>query len=122
MGVAAVIFAILFAYQARQDSPASAAFEEIQPNIYRLNYEFRAPIILTMPTAAWLIKLSQNSWILVAAGAEQPQHIQALVRVLREKLGPSQDSLKLILTKLARTVSHCNTKCHNSAGTANSKP
>ena len=93
------MFAIVFAFWAKQDTPALPAFEELRPSLYRLNYEFRSPILLTMPVAAWLIKIGQNSWILVDSGSDKSNNINALVTGLHEKLGPAQDALKLILSE-----------------------
>ena len=101
LGVVAVSY---LAYLARQDTPALPTFEEVRTDVYRLNFTFRSPIPLTMSVAAWLINTGQNSWVLIDSGSDKPRNKEALVTSLREKLGSTQGSLKLILSELDQAI------------------
>ncbi len=110
----AIVGAIFFAQWARQPVVPLAAFEEVRPSLYRLNYWWgMIPGVPPMPVATWLVEsstlVSPKSWTLIDAGTDDTANQEAILQGVKSKLATAGGSLKLILCK---SVGGCDVHWH----------
>ncbi len=75
---------------------APAAFVQVRPGLYRLNFAWKLPGLAPFPVAVWLVESSLNSWILIDAGTSTAANQQAILQGLHTTMS-TQDTLRLIL-------------------------
>lgn len=89
--------AVLFAQWQRHTPSPQATFMELQPSLYRLNFNWELYIVAPVPVAVWLVESSPNSWVLIDGGTPNLKNQQAILQGLQTALSSAEDTLRLVL-------------------------
>ena len=93
--------AVLFAQWQRHTPSPQATFMELQPSLYRLNFNWELYIVAPVPVAVWLVESSPNSWVLIDGGTPNLKNQQAILQGLQTTLSSAEDTLRLVLGQTA---------------------